>query len=250
VIVWIFWGSDSPRGNKCSLGRSVAFGVAFDRYKGNRDGRRLSSKSTGGCMHIDLDHCDIEPADECPECLEAVLQDGFTLQGVPEQRRTPKLCKIAVQSCPSVFPWVPMVLMTDELCSVAIQHDGALLFHVPEDRMSQDLCELAVRGTGYALSLVPDGYRTAEICEIAVRSAGISLEHVPTRHLSKEICEIAVRQDGMALEFVPLEHRSASMCEIACKNNCLAEPHVPLRCPCCNANLLPNSLTPIWKRKT
>jgi hypothetical protein len=156
-------------------------------------------------MHIDLDQCDIESADVCPDCLEAVSQDVFALQKVPEQRRTPMLCKIAVQnSNGGAFPWVPPELMTDELCSIAISYNGTLLSFVPEDKISPDLCKLAVRGTGYALSLVPDEYRTAEICEIAVRSAGKSLEHVPTSLLSKEICEIAVRQDGMACVFQPI----------------------------------------------
>ncbi len=215
---------------------------------------QMSSRPTirprhqGGSMHFGFDHCDIEPAHGCQKCLETVSLDGLDLELIPETRRTPELCSIAMRGNPHAFQSVTDNLKTDELCLIAVTHDGRCISSVPDDKITLDLCILAVRRTGFALYHIPDHFRNAEVCAIAVAAAGMALAYVPEHLRLREICEAAVRQDGGALEYVPLELRSVAMCRIACKNSYEADRHVPICCPSCNAAWLPANLKPIWKR--
>lgn len=91
--------------------------------------------------------------------LERVQQNGLALQDVPEELRTPELCKLAVQQDGLALEDVPEELRTPELYKLAVQQDGWALKFVPEELRTYKLSLEAVKSNSAALLFVPKEYR-------------------------------------------------------------------------------------------
>jgi hypothetical protein len=85
----------------------------------------------------------------------AVSQDGRALQYVPEELKTPELCKIAVSQDGWALFWVPKELRTPEMCKIAVGQNGKALPWVPQELITPELCKIAVGQNGKALEYVP-----------------------------------------------------------------------------------------------
>ena len=75
---------------------------------------------------------------EFPGMIRAVQQNGFALQRLPAELRTPQLCFAAVQQKQqrgSALRYVPAELMTPQLCLIAVQQNGSALRFVPAELM-------------------------------------------------------------------------------------------------------------------
>jgi hypothetical protein len=112
--------------------------------------------------------------------LKEVLRLGYLmLFEIPEKRRTP------------------------EICMIAVRQRGDNLREIPSNLITPEMCMIAVRQTGWALSFVPEGLKTAEICLAAVQQNGLAIRFVPENLRSHHICMAAVQQNGLALSDVP-----------------------------------------------
>lgn len=118
-----------------------------------------------------------------PELYKIAVRKGLTLYEVPEELRTPEICKIAVSNSNDEYAWryVPDELRTPELSKIAVSKDGYWLRYVPAQVLQQhpELCEIAVSNDGDALRFVPEEMKTPEICKIAVSKDSHALRHVP-----------------------------------------------------------------------
>lgn len=151
--------------------------------------------------------------------LEAIRKDGWYIAGIPEDRRTLELCRIAVQSAhpklsdtESILHYVPLALRSAELCQSAVSKDGCALFDVPEKILTRELCLTAVKNYWKALAAIPSALRDAEICSAAVRENGQALQFVPRNLMTPTMLWEAIKTAPSALQFVPMEFRTADIC--------------------------------------
>jgi hypothetical protein len=90
------------------------------------------------------------------EAFEAVQKNGWHLYYVPEDLRTPELCKITVEQYGGNLKYVPEARRTPELCKLAVENNGDALYHVPKALRTPELCKLSVVNHGLALRFVPN----------------------------------------------------------------------------------------------
>jgi Domain of unknown function (DUF4116) len=200
----------------------------------------------------------------------AVEQNGWALKYIPEEHRTPELCRIAVQN--NVFAlyfvpkekialelcrlaveqngwaleYVPIRYKTPELCRLAVEQDGLALFHVPEAQRTPELCRLAVEQYGLALYYVPGKYQTPELYRLAVEQNGRTLQHVHKDDRTPELCLLAVQKDGQALKDVPTKYITPELCSFAVQQDGMVLEFVPkkYRTPeICNIAIRRNGMT-------
>ena len=126
---------------------------------------------------------------------------------VPDELKTPELCKIAVESNDDNFQFVPDELKTPELCKIALKLEGANLRYVPDKLKTSKLCKIAVAENGFAIKYVPKEFITPELCKIAVEHDGYALKYVPDKFKTPELCKIALENDhtGYVPIYVPDE---------------------------------------------
>jgi len=62
-----------------------------------------------------------------------ITQNGWALEDVPQELRTPDLCKIAVAQYGYALKYVPQDLRTKDLCTIAVAQYGWALQWVPKD---------------------------------------------------------------------------------------------------------------------
>ena len=153
------------------------------------------------------------------------------LQFIPEELRTPELCKLAVQQNGDSLFYISKKHRTKELCELAVKQNGKSLIDVPLKYRTKELCELAVKKNGNALSEVPNTfwkkYRDYTMCLEAVKNNGWALQYVPDKCIDYNLCLEAVKQNGESIKHVPEENINYSLCFNAVKNNGLAIYYVP-----------------------
>ena len=101
-----------------------------------------------------------------------VKKAGQMLEYIPENKRTNKICKIAVQQNGDALYYVPNDKKTDELCEIAVQQYGQALQYIPEDKKTNKICEIAVQRDGDILKYVPEDKKTDEISKMAIQNGG------------------------------------------------------------------------------
>jgi hypothetical protein len=157
----------------------------------------------------------------------AIEQNGNMLNWIPEQERTPDLCRIAVAQKGSALKYVPEIYRTPGLYQVAIENDGMMLGCLPPEKRTIDICRLALNNNGDALHYVPMVFRTAEICLLAVKNNGLALQFVPEKRKVFALYNIAVHRNGEALRYIPENQRTLDLCKMAVAQSGLALEHVP-----------------------
>ena len=110
-----------------------------------------------------------------------VREYGWALEHVPEDLKTPKLCKIAVKQYGTILEFVPEARRTPELCKLAVENEGWALGYVPEALKTPELCKIAVKQDGGALRFVPKALKIPKLCKIAVENSRWALEYVPNQ---------------------------------------------------------------------
>ena len=161
------------------------------------------------------------------KCIEAVKEDAFALQYVPEELKTPEICLEAVKSNGNALKYVPEELITPEMCMEAVKSNGNALKYVPKEQITPEIYMEAVKSHGNALEYVPKELITPEICMEAVKSNGNALEYVPKELITPEIYMEAVKSNGNALSYVPEQLKTAEMCMEAVKSDGNALRYVP-----------------------
>jgi tetratricopeptide (TPR) repeat protein len=79
----------------------------------------------------------------------------YTLADVPENLRTPELCRIALELDSGAFRYVPDAQKTPEMCLDAAGKSWRALQHVPENLRTLEVCLAAVKLSEFALKDVP-----------------------------------------------------------------------------------------------
>jgi hypothetical protein len=115
------------------------------------------------------------------ETFEKVRKYGWHLYFVPEDLRTPELCKIAVEKNGRALESVPEDLKTPELCRIAVEKSEEALEYVPEALKTPELCKIAMEQDGRTLKYVPKVLKTPELCIIAVKNNRWALQYVPNQ---------------------------------------------------------------------
>jgi Domain of unknown function (DUF4116) len=161
----------------------------------------------------------------------ALHQNGYALQFVPEEYRTPELCRLAVVQNGLALEFVPEEYRTYEICLLAIKQNGLAIQDVPEDQITPELYHLALEQNGWALGHVPREQRTYELCLLAVQRNGRALDSVPENHRTPELYRIAVEQDGEALESIPKNKKTPELCLLAVQSNGFALQNINERTP-------------------
>jgi hypothetical protein len=78
------------------------------------------------------------------------------LHDVPDNLKTPELCKIAVEENEWALKYVPKALKTPELCKFAVENNAGVLEFVPKALRTSKLYKIAVENDEDALKYVPN----------------------------------------------------------------------------------------------
>ena len=206
----------------------------------------------------ELSPTSVEQADRAHEsvtgkrnvCLNAVRKQGWALQFVPEELKTPELCLAAVTQHAWALQFVPEELRTHEIFLAAVKQNVWTLQLVPEESMTGDIILAAALQYGkhslyvpekfrnpepthtrwrnvWRLQYIPDKFRTPEIFLAIVQVCGWALQDVPEAFITPELCLAAVQQSGWALQDVPEAFITPALCLVAVKQNGNALQHVP-----------------------
>ena len=95
-----------------------------------------------------------------------VKKGGRILRYIPENKRTNKICEIAVQQDGSALQYVPEDKKTNKICEIAVQQDGTVLEYVPEDMKTDEICKTAIKRYNKTLQFIPNNKKTNELCKI------------------------------------------------------------------------------------
>jgi Domain of unknown function (DUF4116) len=181
-----------------------------------------------------------------------VVRNGFALQFVPIDSRTPELCRLAIEQNALALKYVPSDLKlnrgeegslnfwqkvvgwwknggshrTSELCRLAVQKDGRALEYVPIKYRDRELCHSAIQQHGDALRYVPDKY-TSELYNLAIEQNGWTLRYMPDKYRTYELYRLAIQKDGLSLQFVPEKYINHELYCLAVKQTGWALEYVP-----------------------
>jgi hypothetical protein len=98
-----------------------------------------------------------EDKDIIPEnYLLAVQLNGNNLKHIPIEKRTSKLCEIAVLKDPLALQFVPEKYKTYHLCLIATKNSGMALEYVPIEKKTPELCYLAIKNSLLCWDDIPD----------------------------------------------------------------------------------------------
>ncbi len=101
--------------------------------------------------------------------IALVNKQGNMLQYIPNDKRTYKICKTAVQRTGLALQYVPINKQTNEIYKTAVRQDGFALGLIPKNKITNEICEIAVQQCGIALKYVPENKKTHKICSIAIQ---------------------------------------------------------------------------------
>jgi hypothetical protein len=117
------------------------------------------------------------------EIIYLWMEDEYL--GHPEKLKTTELCLEAVKQNSYALEHVPDEHKTAEVCFEAVKQDGYALKFVPGEHKTAELCLIAVKGNGMALESVPSKLKTMELYLEAVKENGRALQFVPNKLIAQ-----------------------------------------------------------------
>lgn len=121
------------------------------------------------------------------EWYSDIQTKGNSLMNVPEDKRTPEMCFVAIHYWGAALEYVPNKYKTYELCLYAVRHNtpvdegcSALAF-VPEELKTYELCLEAIKHD-YLISVFWDCGHTVE------RDYADAINFVPEKFKTPELC--------------------------------------------------------------
>jgi hypothetical protein len=180
--------------------------------------------------------------------LEAVKNNGLSLQYVPDNMKTYEICLEAVKNNHYSLEFVPDDLLTKDivyaaysqkssfimqlgtqlgqrlgLATISLIDDKSMIINpntltfTSDTKITPKIAFLLVQIDGLALTFVPDNMKTYEICLEAVKNNGLAIKFVPHDMMTNEICLEAVKNNGYSLKFVPEDMKTNEICLKAVK---------------------------------
>ena len=172
-------------------------------------------------------------------CIEAVKQNGLSLQYIEGPYQTEEICLYAVNNDWNSLQYVKN--QTEQVCRTAIEKDGKAIQHVREPtpelgslsirqgggkeflkNMPLDVCRIAVNMNGLFMEHIPAEKHVEELCQLAVRNNPYSLEWIHNQ--SRETCIIALQANGRTLQYVKVQ--TPELCAVALENTGMALQYV------------------------
>ncbi|GAB6119098.1 DUF4116 domain-containing protein [Dysgonomonas termitidis] len=185
---------------------------------------------------------------------EAVKINGWMLQHVPEEMKTPQMCLAAKDASPDlgyghlglvayvpfpkvcleylkeaagkidvyeVFTAIRKDVLNPDIVQLAVDLDVNCFKFVPDNLKTEGLCLKAIQETGAfgeVFDYIPEHLRTKKIYKLAVETNETALKWVPEKKRSYQMCLSAVERDGYQLEFVPERKKTKQICQTALDN--------------------------------
>lgn len=141
--------------------------------------------------------------------MEAVNNNGFALQYVPEGAKTKDVVMAAVKKAGTALQFAPKFKNDPEVVLAAIDKDGRAIEHADDHfKKDRDTAIRAVRSNGYALSYIDQSFRgEKEIALIAVKQYGQSIAYAYNDKIDlrtdRDVVMAAVHQYGFAISDAP-----------------------------------------------
>ena len=101
-------------------------------------------------------------------CKAAVIQNENALRFVSTKQISEEIFEeifeiIVAQDGWNALEYVPVEKRSDKICKIAVTQNGYALNFVPIEKRSKKICKIAVTQNGYALRFVPEKYQ--KICK-------------------------------------------------------------------------------------
>jgi hypothetical protein len=109
---------------------------------------------------------------------------------------------------------IPKERRTSRLCLIAVKMNGLLLAHVPRKSLTAEICLTAVSNFGGTINLIPEEMLTTEMYLAAVKNDHYVFSRVPEKELVPEICFVAAKADKGYLKLIPRMFKIRGMREL------------------------------------
>ena len=161
--------------------------------------------------------------------LEKVERNAWSIETIPLNCLTEKICLAAISAEPSIFSCIDESFHTEAVVNAALNGYGGNLSELSIDNITQERCLIAVSGAcpNGALAIVPKEMKTPELCLAAVLAYPASIRHVPSALVTGVMCLGIIKVKPLALEHIPKRRKTQALCEMAMRLNALAVKFAP-----------------------
>lgn len=83
--------------------------------------------------------------------VKALKENGLLLETIPENKRTAKLCEIAIKQNPLAIKHAPNKYLNYNICLEAVQKNRNVLEYVPNQFIDRKMCELTLRDNEFLI---------------------------------------------------------------------------------------------------
>lgn len=159
-------------------------------------------------------------------CRLAVLNNGLAIKHVKNPNRG--LCKIAVEKNSEALKSVPVDFVDKELCLKAVYKNGMNLKHVPKSVLDQEIIDTAILNDPNCIRYVSDEYKSEKICKIVIEYNGLLLKYLENKRLPEDYYYLAIRNNPLAFQYFPNRLKNYESCITIVKECGLCINFVPL----------------------
>jgi hypothetical protein len=126
-------------------------------------------------------------------CLDAVRENGWCLNYIPEEVQTQELCDAALHSSCWSLPYCLDRFKTYENCLSSVERNGQTIEKVPQTLITYEMCLAGVKSRYPCLHLIPKEFITQEICDEAVKANGENIKGVPEEFMSTSLAMLSLK---------------------------------------------------------
>ena len=89
-------------------------------------------------------------------CDKAILENGGTLESVPDYYTNQEMCNKVVDNYPYALEFVPECYRTEKMCDKTVNNYPSTIEFVPESFMTQEMCDKAVNRCFFVFGSIPN----------------------------------------------------------------------------------------------
>ena len=136
-------------------------------------------------------------------CNKAILENGGTLESVPDCYKNQEMCNKAVDNYPYTSKFVPNCYKTQKrviMLSILILLQYNLFLNVI--RLKKCVIKQFIDVYFFVFDSIPDQYKTQEICDIVISLYPFLIVYCPDKNKTQKMCDEAVDDCLAALKLI------------------------------------------------
>ena len=136
-------------------------------------------------------------------CDKDFLENGGTLNFVPECYKNQEICNKAGDNYPHALVFVPECYDTQKMCDKAVDiHHNKYNMFLNAIRLKKCVIKRLI-DVFFVPDAIPDQYKTQKTCDIVVSVYPFLIIYCPDKYKTQRMCDEVVDDSLVALELIP-----------------------------------------------